>query len=277
MTVYHNDSYNFIDDQEYFCQYCRWILHEHDRNKTQTSPTQVRSSQLCGVSNSHVFIGITMFAYIRPVKCNVQIINGSKALAKGFGLVIIKIPKTNIIIPFWPPYYMPQNPQNIISQTTIKHYNQFRSVITEALRTCYRSTCPFFLCALSFEGTIKRAHTYLSQCFKGFYFWIAYYTIYSWYCVLGYFSGNNHSCGEKHVPVSYLWFWGAFPKSPFSIFTYQRSSQIFGGYLCRPLSGVGGIKSITNIHKIHQNMLPLTLIWCKIMYSLIYIFVCIIT
>ena len=28
---------------------------------------------------------------------------------------------------------MPQNPQNKISQTSIKHYNQFRSVINEAL------------------------------------------------------------------------------------------------------------------------------------------------
>ena len=29
---------------------------------------------------------------------------------------------------------MPQNPQDTRSQTTIKHYNQFRSVRTEALR-----------------------------------------------------------------------------------------------------------------------------------------------
>ena len=28
---------------------------------------------------------------------------------------------------------MPQNPQNTISQTKLKHYNKFRSVITEAL------------------------------------------------------------------------------------------------------------------------------------------------
>ena len=29
---------------------------------------------------------------------------------------------------------MPQNPQNTISQTALKNYNQFRSVRTEALR-----------------------------------------------------------------------------------------------------------------------------------------------
>ena len=30
-------------------------------------------------------------------------------------------------------YYMPQNPQNITSQTTLNNYNKFRSVRTEAL------------------------------------------------------------------------------------------------------------------------------------------------
>ena len=64
-----------------------------------------------------------MFAYIRPVQCNVQILNGRKSPAKVFGLVIIKIPKTNIIIPLWSSYYMPQNPHNTMSQTALKHYN----------------------------------------------------------------------------------------------------------------------------------------------------------
>ena len=34
-----------------------------------------------------------MFAYIRPVQCNVQMINDRKDPAKGFGLVIIKFPQ----------------------------------------------------------------------------------------------------------------------------------------------------------------------------------------
>ena len=75
-----------------------------------------------------------MCAYIRPVKCNVKILNGRKYPAKGFGLVITKIPNTNITIPLGPSYYMPQNPQKTISQTELKHYNEFRSVGTEALR-----------------------------------------------------------------------------------------------------------------------------------------------
>ena len=80
-----------------------------------------------------MFTYITMFACIRHVKFNVQIINGSKSPAKGFGLVIIKSPKTNIIIPLWPSYYIPQNPQKKISQNALKYYNELRNVRTEAL------------------------------------------------------------------------------------------------------------------------------------------------
>ena len=75
-----------------------------------------------------------MFTYIRPVKCNIQIINGSKSPEKGFDLVIITPPQNNIIIPLWTSYYMPLNTQNTISQTALKKYNNFRSVRTEALR-----------------------------------------------------------------------------------------------------------------------------------------------
>ena len=74
-----------------------------------------------------------MFTYIRPVKFNVQILNVRNAPAKVFGLVTIKIPKTNIIIPLWTSYYTPQNPQNIISPNILKHYNQLIVVGTEAL------------------------------------------------------------------------------------------------------------------------------------------------
>ena len=59
---------------------------------------------------------------------------------------------------------------------------------------------------------------------------------------MSYFSEKNYSCCEKHAPVWCLWFLGVFPKTLFSIFTYQKSSQIFKEYLCRPLSGVGEIE-----------------------------------
>ena len=57
-----------------------------------------------------------MLTYIRSVKFNVKIINGIKSPAEGFGIVIVKIPKTIIVIPLWPSYYIPQNPKNTISK-----------------------------------------------------------------------------------------------------------------------------------------------------------------
>ena len=81
-----------------------------------------------------MFTDITMLTYIRSVNCNVQIINGRKTLAKGFSLVIIIIPTNKIIIPICPSYYMQQNPQNTISQTTLKYYNQFISERNETIR-----------------------------------------------------------------------------------------------------------------------------------------------
>ena len=35
---------------------------------------------------------------------------------------------------------MPQNPQNTISQTSLKHYNEFRNVIIEDLRWVQMTT-----------------------------------------------------------------------------------------------------------------------------------------
>ena len=46
-----------------------------------------------------MFTSITMFTYIRPVTCNEKYINGIKAPAKVFGLVIIKIPNIYMIVP----------------------------------------------------------------------------------------------------------------------------------------------------------------------------------
>ena len=48
--------------------------------------------------------------------------------------IIMKRPKTKSIIPLWIPYFMPQNPQNTISQISLKHYNKSIIVRTEALR-----------------------------------------------------------------------------------------------------------------------------------------------
>lgn len=49
-------------------------------------------------------------------------------------MVIIKVPGTNLTIPLWPSYHIPQNPQHTISPNAIKHYNNFRTVHTEHLK-----------------------------------------------------------------------------------------------------------------------------------------------
>ena len=110
MSIYHNDPENVINDPENFLQYRIWILSGHNVKKLHPTTIKVTTSQLYGGSNSHVSTNIKLFNYIRPVQCNVQILNVKKAPTKGFGLLIIKIPKTNIIIPLWSLYYMPQNP-----------------------------------------------------------------------------------------------------------------------------------------------------------------------
>ena len=66
--------------------------------KCHPTTIKVIIAKLDGGSNSHVFNKIKLFAYIRPIQCNIQIINGRKAPAKGFGLFIMKYPK-KIIIP----------------------------------------------------------------------------------------------------------------------------------------------------------------------------------
>ena len=51
---------------------------------------------------------------------------------------------------------MTQNPQNKISQTTLKHYNQFRSVRTEAL-ICFQITT-YIGNKLKVETTVKERY-----------------------------------------------------------------------------------------------------------------------
>ena len=107
MDLYHNDPDKFIDNPEYFSHYICGFLSEHKVTNTQKIIDYIRYAQLYGGSDSHVLTNINMSTYKRYVKCNVQIINTRKYLKKGFGLVIIKIPKTNIIIPLWLSWYIP--------------------------------------------------------------------------------------------------------------------------------------------------------------------------
>ena len=96
MTVRHNDLEISIDNPENFFQYRSWRISRHKENTLHPTTTKFSTSQLDGWSNSHVLTVIIIFIQIRLIKCYVQIINGRKAPANFFGLVIIKIPKTKI-------------------------------------------------------------------------------------------------------------------------------------------------------------------------------------
>ena len=60
-----------------------------------------------------------------------QQVSGSTAKYQGIRIHLAKI--GGLIIPLYPTYLMTQNPQNTLSTTAIKKYNEFRSVRIEAL------------------------------------------------------------------------------------------------------------------------------------------------
>ena len=70
---------------------------------------------------------------MQPIKTQVTQVSGQTAICEGIGIVIIKIPKTDVILPLYPAYFAPEFPQNTISPNAIKHYNKYRSVWSEAL------------------------------------------------------------------------------------------------------------------------------------------------
>ena len=86
--------------------------------------------QLDGGSNSHVLTDKENFVQYKEISVNIQQISGSTAIAVGYRLAIIKIPKTELIIPLWPVYYMPHNHQSTFSQNAIKSYKKIRCVHT---------------------------------------------------------------------------------------------------------------------------------------------------
>ena len=77
-----------------------------------------------------------------------QQVSGSTAKYQGIRIHLAKI--GGLIIPLYPTYLMTQNPQNTLSTTAIKKYNEFRSVRIEALE-CLKLT--------DNQGKSTRIHT----------------------------------------------------------------------------------------------------------------------
>ena len=62
-------------------------------------------------------------------------VSGSYTKYQAIGIHLVKIGE--LIVPLYPTYLMTQNPQNILSTTAIKKYNEFRSVKIEGLEGGY--------------------------------------------------------------------------------------------------------------------------------------------
>ena len=60
-------------------------------------------------------------------------VDGTSTKALGIGLALARDPNSDFIIPCWPAYYMPNNPQNTISTPALKSISHFRSARNEAL------------------------------------------------------------------------------------------------------------------------------------------------
>ena len=87
-----------------------------------------------GGANGHIVNDLSLFSSYAARPCQVQQVSGASANCPGWGIVFIQVPDTNFpIIPLWPCYYMPHNPQNTLSQQALKQYNHFQRVSTESL------------------------------------------------------------------------------------------------------------------------------------------------
>ena len=88
--------------------------------------------QVDGGSNANIFDKSKYFYTFTPYKGNIQQVTGDCGQYEGVGIVLCRIGQ-DIIVPLYPSYLMPKNPQNTISPTAIKKYNEYRSVRQEAL------------------------------------------------------------------------------------------------------------------------------------------------
>ena len=89
-------------------------------------------AQVDGGSNSHIFDNIAYFHNFTQIKGTITQVTGDIGHHEGVGIVLIRLHE-ELIIPLYPCYLMTNNPQNTVSTTAIKKYNEFRSVRQEAL------------------------------------------------------------------------------------------------------------------------------------------------
>eukprot|EP00957_Ditylum_brightwellii_P016698 1255788-Ditylum_brightwellii.AAC.1 len=80
-----------------------------------------------GGANGHIVNDLSLFSSYAENPCQVQQVSCASANCPGWGIVFIQVSDTNFpIVPLWPCYYMPYNPQNTLSQQALKQYNHFQ-------------------------------------------------------------------------------------------------------------------------------------------------------
>jgi len=87
-----------------------------------------------GGANCFITNDMSHFTSFIPRNLQVRQLNGSTATAHGYGLKLIQCQTTKTIIPLWPTYFMPSNPQCTFSPTALKHYLCF-NVTTKHLES----------------------------------------------------------------------------------------------------------------------------------------------
>ena len=74
-----------------------------------------------------------MFSFTYSYKGNIIQVTGTSGDYEGVWIIICQIGDDPVTIPLYSSYLMRDNPQNTISTTAIKKYNDFHSVRVEAL------------------------------------------------------------------------------------------------------------------------------------------------
>eukprot|EP00957_Ditylum_brightwellii_P004755 361748-Ditylum_brightwellii.AAC.1 len=85
-------------------------------------------------SNGHILNDLTLLTTYITNPCAVAQISGDTANCLDWGLAFMEVTNSSFpIIPLWPCYYTPKNPQNTLSQQALKRHNHLKAVNTEAI------------------------------------------------------------------------------------------------------------------------------------------------
>jgi hypothetical protein len=83
-----------------------------------------------GGTNGFISNDLSHFTSFLPKSLHVKQLSDRTIPALGYGLKLIQCLTTKIIIPLWPTYYMPSNPQCTFSPSALAHYLHYKITTT---------------------------------------------------------------------------------------------------------------------------------------------------